>query len=252
MGVEDALSTRAWPGLLALTLAACGGRYSGTPASDDTGGASSGGKPATPSGNAGRSSGSGGASTGGSGVSMGGVGVGVGGSLVGTAGMATGSGGVGIGGPSCQAYCESFAKVCPERNAYTCSKTCYSEQASSACPETLRQAYDCVTREVTAADSCNAAVAWASKVCGAVDGWPLDCDDAQCELSISGDPMGCHAVTTCGGLQAELHCTGSGPVVCSCWVDGRNMADLMTALPSSKAACGDSELQALCLSYARP
>jgi hypothetical protein len=194
------MTTRALPGLLVLTLAACGGRYS------ETGESSNGGKASSPSGQAGRSSGSGGAGAGGSGVAMGGVGVGVGGAPVASAGMATGAGG---GAPidtraSCQAYCEAFAKVCPDRDPYPCSKTCYSEQVGSPCPETLREAYDCITSRLATASDCANAQALSTKCGAGVDGWPLDCDDVKCERSVTADADSCLALMTCGNAQADL------------------------------------------------
>lgn len=248
------VAPRALSGLLALTLVACGGRYSSS--SETSGGAGSPSGSMSP-GQGGRSTGTGGAAAGGNGVvGMAGGAVSVGGSPVGAAGTPTGSGGASVGVPidtrvSCQKYCDALALVCPERES-ACLAPCYADQIGSRCQEEIREGYDCVTAEVSGTGSCAAASSVASKLCGAVDFRPPICGDL-CDVEITFDDPTCHGIFGCGARTAELYCSEeSGLVRCSCWAHGQVVAELMVPQATARDACLSPEPREACLSLAAP
>jgi hypothetical protein len=245
MGVEQGLKSSALPQLLALLVAACGGRYSSTGDSEGTGATSAAGA----QGKSGASTGSGGASAaGGVAVGMGGTGFGVAGSFVGTAGT---NAGVPISHlETCVAYCEAFSAACPTGPAGSCSKMCFAEleAASPECLGPRSQSYSCLTEAFAQAASCDAALDLASKLCGNQDRYPAACyAGGACQEGIVGDGSGCQATAICQNGSADLHCveTGDGPV-CSCLVNGTPVFKLRSDAFNSKAACLDEGLRWLC------
>jgi hypothetical protein len=223
---------------------AAGRKPMGTPGTSGAGGNGS---------SPGGSTGFGGAPT------TGGVGVAGSFSVAGTmsiGGASTGSGGAYPGSSLsnsqlCATYCDRLATPCPDRDAAICSKLCYSklETAGNTCLGILRQNVACLAEGLLQGSSCSGAVAIASKLCGTVDAQPIDCDAAPaCDVGLYGDATGCHATTTCSGVTADLHChEANGPVLCDCYVAGKNVLSLTTGAASSKAACTDEMLRLVCM-----
>lgn len=238
--------------LIALTLVACGGRYHSEgqgggegattgvdDASDDRAGSSSTASGGVASG--GKSSvGAGGMATGTSGTSMA-----VGGTVA-MGGMATGSGGAAIsmGGKSgtaddavtCKTYCGAVSNLCGAPFDQ-CYQDCSNELgAGTGCHAGNRQKYDCLLQAYSRAMTCEDAVNETYKIC-----------DSDQRVSIFGDGTGCHAVTSCGTHEADLHCVETGgPPACTCYLDGKKVREVMTSLDYSKAACVSNELRLLC------
>lgn len=265
-----AFGSRSFSQLLVVMLAACGGRYAGVSESGGEAGTSGNGMPgaagskstqppgtsgsgSVPSGQGGSTTGSGGAPT------TGGVGISGGFGVAGTSSVGGTSTGVGGGYPGsslsnkqlCDTYCNRLATPCPDRDAGTCAKLCYSNlgTADNACLGILRNNVACLAEGLLQGSSCSGAVAIASKLCGTSDAQPVECGRAPaCDVGIHGDDTGCHATTTCSGVTADLHCHDStGAVLCDCYVSGKIMLSLMTGADSSKAACTDEMLRRVCM-----
>jgi hypothetical protein len=250
MGSVETRGRMALSPLLTVVMMACGGRYAGGDSSDGD----------APTGRAGSDSiGAGGAATGGAGVGMGGASIG---GSVGLAGTSSGSGGANSGLPAsdielCADYCDAFVTVCPERSGFMCSKICWNTLASGKgeCLATRRDGYSCIAESMRAASSCSNALARASKLCGSDEGQaPICTPQSGCGLIVTGgsspgENQSCRTIMGCDAGTAELHCsTSTGPVLCSCVINGATALQLMSPLDSAKAACVDPELRAICMS----
>lgn len=270
MGLAAKFGSRSFLQLLAVVLAACGGRYAGVGESGGEAGTAgngmpgaAGGKSTNTPGTSGSSSvppGQGGSTTGSGGApTTGGVGISGGFGVAGTSSVGGTSTGVGGAYPGsslsntqlCDTYCSRLATPCPDRDAGTCAKLCYSKlgTAGNRCLGILRDNVACLAEGLLRGSSCSGAVGIASKLCGTSDAEPIECGLAPaCDVGIHGDATGCHATTTCSGVTADLHCHDSnGPVLCDCYVSGKIVLSLMTGADSSKAACTDEMLRLVCM-----
>jgi hypothetical protein len=266
MGKDTVGRSRALPGLLALTLVACGGRYQsqgqggGEPTGDDVdngagGSPSRGGSASSSGGGRGPGPTLGGMSSGvaGTGVALGGA-VGAGGAVTGTAGTATGVAG---SSPSnddllCKDVCSQRNRVCHDDLASCMSQCLRDLGGGDECSERKRETYQCLNRVFAEATDCKLAFYDSSKLCSASNGRPDDCGPA-CEEKIYGDAIGCHNVQVCRGGEADLQCfeTGGAPS-CTCWVNGMiRFGGVMADYDYAKAACLADQLIELCASFVK-
>jgi hypothetical protein len=267
MGKDDVGRSRALPGLLALTLVACGGRYNsqghggGEPTGDDIsngagGSASNGGSVSSSGGSRGPGPTVGGMSSGvaGTGVALGGA-VGTGGAVTGAAGTTMAVAGSSPGSNDdilCKDVCSQRRRVCNDDLPLCMSQCLRDVGGADECSARQRETYKCLSGVFADATSCKIAFYDGSKLCSAVNGRPEDCGPA-CDENLFGDGTGCHNIQTCEGREADLHCleTGGEPR-CSCSVNGVSMFDgYMAGFDYAKAACLSQPLIELCASYVK-